>query len=67
MDDPIRCPLCGEPNACGLAAGGTSCWCFTASVPSATIEQVPAEARGVVCICAACARRALEAERHPRD
>jgi len=48
------CPLCSGPNGCGLAAGGTTCWCFTASIPAA-LERVPDEARDRRCICAACA------------
>jgi len=49
------CPLCGGPNGCGLAAGATPCWCFTASIPAAALERVPDEARDRRCICAACA------------
>jgi hypothetical protein len=53
--DPDTCPLCGEPNGCGLAAGASTCWCFTASIPAAALERVPDDARDRNCICAACA------------
>ena len=49
------CPLCGGPNSCGLAAGDTTCWCFTATIPDAALERVPDAARDRRCICAACA------------
>jgi hypothetical protein len=50
--------LCGGPNGCGLAAGGTTCWCFTASIPAAALERVPDTARDRSCICPDCARSA---------
>jgi len=49
------CPLCGGPNGCGLAAGDTTCWCFTASIPPAALARVPDAARDRSCICAVCA------------
>lgn len=55
--DPSRCPICGESNACGMAAGSTECWCFTATIPSEVMELIPEAARGVICICEACAKR----------
>ena len=54
--DASRCPLCGESNACGMAAGQESCWCFDVSIPAAVLEKIPEEARGVACVCEACAR-----------
>jgi hypothetical protein len=59
--DRERCPLCGERNDCGLAAGKGVCWCFTAAIPREVLERVPAEARGVACVCTACA----SGRRHP--
>ncbi|WP_437782112.1 cysteine-rich CWC family protein [Sorangium sp. So ce1097] len=53
--DPSRCPLCGEANACGVAEGATSCWCFETSIPAKVLERVPQEAQGVACVCRACA------------
>lgn len=53
--DTTRCPACGEPNRCGIAAGGGPCWCFTAAVPPAALDRVPPQARERICLCAACA------------
>lgn len=53
--DPRRCPLCGEGNACGMAAGAGTCWCFSATIPPEVLERVPAEARGEACVCRTCA------------
>jgi Cysteine-rich CWC len=54
--DPRRCPLCGSGNACGMAEGAESCWCFEATIPAEVIDRVPAEARAVACVCQGCAR-----------
>lgn len=60
--DPTRCPLCGGPNACALAADGadraaacTDCWCTRVAIPAAVLARVPPIARGTACVCAACA------------
>ncbi|WP_437927803.1 cysteine-rich CWC family protein [Sorangium sp. So ce291] len=55
--DPSRCPLCGEANACGMAEGASTCWCFETSIPAEVLERVPEAARGVACVCRACATR----------
>ena len=49
------CPLCGETNECGTAAGKSDCWCFSAVIPSDVLERIPADLRGRACICAKCA------------
>ena len=54
------CPICGQPNACAMAAQGGSqqpCWCVTATFSSEVMALVPALDRGRRCICAACAAR----------
>lgn len=53
--DPARCPLCTQPNACQIAAGSASCWCFDATVSAAVLARVPAAAQGVACVCRGCA------------
>jgi hypothetical protein len=53
--DPDRCPICREPNDCGLTAGKTTCWCFDTPMPAAALERVPAADRNRSCICQACA------------
>jgi len=59
--DPSRCPLCGGANACAMAVGrpGEACWCGCAkvTVTAAMLERVPADKRGVACLCAACIAR----------
>jgi hypothetical protein len=37
-----------------MARGAETCWCFDATIPSEVIERIPADARGVVCVCKAC-------------
>jgi hypothetical protein len=51
------CPLCGGPNECGIAAGNSDCWCFTASVAPEVIDQIPVEERDRACVCRACASK----------
>ncbi|MCC6379620.1 MAG: cysteine-rich CWC family protein [Burkholderiales bacterium] len=54
--DPARCPRCGAPNACAMAAGRLDgpCWCTQVTVPALLIESLPDQARGAACLCAAC-------------
>jgi hypothetical protein len=49
--------LCGGPNECGIAAGASTCWCFTTDIPSDVRDRIPAEARDLACVCRACAER----------
>ncbi|HEV8548868.1 MAG TPA: cysteine-rich CWC family protein [Polyangiaceae bacterium] len=68
--DPSRCPLCGEPNGCGMAAGTSSCWCMTATIAPAALERLPEAARGELCVCAKCAalgRASVEQPPEPSD
>ena len=51
----VLCPLCGMNNACGMANGGTTCWCFDTPFDAAALEAIPEGARSKVCICQACA------------
>jgi predicted Fe-S protein YdhL (DUF1289 family) len=53
--DPARCPLCGRNNACGMVAGCSPCWCTEVAIAPSTLAAVPAAARGVACLCRACA------------
>jgi hypothetical protein len=56
--DPSLCPVCGEPNTCGMSQGkqdNTECWCFNLKIPQASLDRVPAEAKNVACICPRCA------------
>lgn len=53
--DPRRCPLCGGPNACGMAEGASTCWCFTVDIPSDVRARIPEAALDITCVCQACA------------
>jgi hypothetical protein len=56
-----RCPLCGADNRCAPASSGsfdTPCWCTGVRIDAAVLERIPAEARGVACLCERCARGA---------
>ena len=55
--DPERCPLCGRPNHCQVAAGRARCWCFELAVPADVLARIPLEAQGVACVCRRCAER----------
>ncbi len=54
--DTARCPLCGSPNLCAVAAdpSASQCWCEGEQFPRALLAQVPEEAVGKACICRAC-------------
>lgn len=59
--DGATCPLCGKPNECareiekrtGIAQ--PQCWCQHAKFSAQLLARVPAPARRLACICAACA------------
>jgi hypothetical protein len=61
----LRCPLCGGPNGCGPAAGGSfdgpPCWCREVVFSAELLARVPAGQRGQACICRACATAAKAA------
>ncbi|HWH84443.1 MAG TPA: cysteine-rich CWC family protein [Burkholderiaceae bacterium] len=51
------CPLCGEANACAMAAeprAESACWCTALKFPAELLASVPPGARGTVCICRRC-------------
>ena len=60
--DPTRCPICYEPNVCGMEKAKATgikaerCWCMDAVFPHSVMDQVPEVAKGKACICAKCAR-----------
>ena len=61
--DPTACPLCGKPNLCAMEIERTtgvkqeSCWCTQLDFSDELLDQVPAEAQNLSCICADCSRR----------
>ena len=61
--DPKRCPVCGGPNDCGMAAGKSECWCAGVKISAEALERVPEGARGRVCLCRGCAGNVSESQR----
>ena len=59
--DPEVCPICHGDNACGMAAGQSHCWCFSAPISAEVRQRVPASAVDLACVCRSC----LEALQHP--
>ncbi|WP_309682531.1 cysteine-rich CWC family protein [Polaromonas sp.] len=60
--DPVRCPLCGQPNRCameierGTGVKQPPCWCTQVTFGPATLDRIPPPARRQACVCRACAR-----------
>jgi hypothetical protein len=54
--DPSICPVCGSPNTCGVQAGKSDCWCFSADIPAEALERVPTDAKDLACLCPRCAQ-----------
>ncbi|MEO8359345.1 MAG: cysteine-rich CWC family protein [Vicinamibacteria bacterium] len=52
--DPSICPLCDLPNACGMAAGSTSCWCSEVTIAPSALQSLPEEAKDRFCVCRRC-------------
>jgi hypothetical protein len=68
--DPARCPVCGRPNRCAVAARSDEpCWCAQAQIAPEALARIPVAARGVACLCPACAAFAGDATSGvaPRD
>ncbi|MFN0179469.1 MAG: cysteine-rich CWC family protein [Gemmatimonadales bacterium] len=59
LTEPGTCPLCGEPNACVMAAGPSSspCWCEAIEISQEILDRIPPADRGQVCLCARCAAK----------
>jgi hypothetical protein len=52
---PDRCPQCGGPNECGMAAGKSECWCFQVKIAAEALQRVSEEAKLKQCVCRKCA------------
>ena len=56
--DPSLCPLCGEPNACLLAAAPqaspSECWCASRRFDPGLIERLPPGSAGRAFVCSRC-------------
>ncbi|MFA9492211.1 MAG: cysteine-rich CWC family protein [Anaerolineales bacterium] len=51
-----KCPLCGGPNECALAAdpNATECWCDSLTIPRELLAQIPEDAVRKTCVCHNC-------------
>jgi len=52
-----RCPICGGPNDCGMAAGKNECWCASVKISAEALAKAPEGAKGKVCVCRKCVER----------
>ncbi|WP_084545094.1 MULTISPECIES: cysteine-rich CWC family protein [Derxia] len=59
---PTTCPLCHQPNRCGIS-DFANCWCRALPVPPALLATLPPELRGKACLCRNCIESWLAA--HP--
>lgn len=65
--DPARCPLCGAANRCAMEAERETgqpqppCWCTQVAFDRAVLARIPPKARGLACVCQACASAAAAA------
>lgn len=60
--DPKLCPLCGQANQCAMEVERETgvkqppCWCSQIKFDAELLSRVPEQARGIACLCAACAQ-----------
>ncbi|MCK4725871.1 MAG: cysteine-rich CWC family protein [Anaerolineales bacterium] len=67
--DTSRCPLCGGPNRCALAAdpSASECWCDSENIPRELLAQIPGNAVRRACICQKCLEQYRESTNIPDD
>ena len=62
--NPADCPLCGHDNQCAMETQRVTgiqqppCWCTQATFTAELLARIPPPARGLACVCAACAAEA---------
>jgi hypothetical protein len=60
--DAAHCPVCGKPNQCAMEVERSSgqkqppCWCTQVDFSAALLAQIPAESKGLACVCSDCAK-----------
>jgi hypothetical protein len=57
--NPLKCPLCGQPNHCALARDAKDCWCKHIQIPIRHLIRIPPTHIGKACICQTCATTPL--------
>ncbi|UCF62225.1 MAG: cysteine-rich CWC family protein [Anaerolineaceae bacterium] len=67
--DTARCPLCGGPNQCALAADptATECWCDSLTIPRELLDQIPGNAVRKTCVCKECIKQFLKSTGFPNN
>ncbi|WP_010324746.1 cysteine-rich CWC family protein [Marinobacterium stanieri] len=70
--DPLKCPLCGQGNAClnlGAEDVSRTCWCNDPDIrfPAELLAQIPPEQRRKACICRACALAYQQQQTKPEE
>jgi hypothetical protein len=67
--EPARCPLCGQPNLCALAAdpNASECWCDSEEFPPELLAKIPAKAVRKTCVCRECLTNYRESIGIPGD
>jgi hypothetical protein len=59
--DASVCPLCGKANQCAMEAEKATgraqppCWCAGLKMDASLLEKIPANQRGLACVCQDCA------------
>ena len=48
------CPLCGQPNQCGLLSSMEPCWCTGVKISTALLEKIPQPLQNRACLCNGC-------------
>lgn len=67
--DIAKCPLCGGPNLCAVAAdpNATKCWCGSVEFPHELLAQIPEDAVRKTCVCQKCLAKFQESASNPED
>ena len=60
--DTSKCPLCGNPNECAMAAdpNATECWCESVIFPDELLAKIPEDAVRKTCVCQKCLKNYQE-------
>jgi len=61
-----KCPLCGGPNQCAMAADpeASECWCGGKEFPRELLAQIPEYAIRKTCVCPQCLESYLKSKQH---
>jgi hypothetical protein len=58
--NPLKCPLCGQPNHCAISEGADDCWCRHIQIPIRHLMRIPPTHIGKACVCQMCAAAPLQ-------